>query len=75
MNMLDLKNQELVFDDQIYPITGWSVWFLTPMGLITNLQAAIERMKSNDMDPTVTILPVAVALSSKDGKYEIVMPR
>lgn len=51
-------------------ISRWETWFMTPVGLFTNQQEAVLRMKAIDF-PLHVIHPVAVAVNEDTGLYEI----
>lgn len=44
-------------------ILDWKVWWATPVGLYGDLDAAIEKVKSIGMDPTLVIQPVPVIIT------------
>lgn len=67
---LNLKDNIIEFNGKTYPIESWAVWFMTPMGLFQDQQEAVQRVGSNDMDPTAMVIPVPVALGP-DGLYEV----
>lgn len=52
-------------------IDRWAVWFRTPVGLHSELSAAINWCTKNDMNPDLMIVPVPVAVAA-NGMYEAV---
>jgi len=60
----------MTLDGVTEPVTGFEVWFSTPLGLTTSLEEAIERCESNDLLPELNIAPVAVAVTST-RRYEV----
>jgi hypothetical protein len=68
--MVVLKGMSLTLDGITEPVTGFEVWFSTPLGLTTNLDEAIEKCESNDLIPDLNIAPVAVAVTPT-RRYEV----
>lgn len=68
--MVILKGKSMTLDGVTEPVTGFEVWFSTPLGLTTSLEEAIERCESNDLLPELNIAPVAVAVTST-RRYEV----
>lgn len=67
--MIDVLTNRLVCGDIDERILRWMVWFQTPFGLCKSLDEAVELMKSNDLDPRMTITAVSVAIT--DSTHEI----
>lgn len=72
--MFHLTNKTLTFDSKPLPIKQFTVWFITPMGLIERIDDAIEKCKESDMDPELCIVPVPVAIDEA-GRYEVIVRR
>lgn len=68
--MVDLKNQTIILEKRTNPIERWEVWFMTPFGLCDDFETAKQRLKDNDLDPDLCIVPVPVAISG--DIYEVV---
>ena len=56
--------------DKTYPITGFSVWFVGPLGLCTTLEQALDVCASVSVDPNMHIRPISVAVTDTEGVYE-----
>lgn len=61
--MIDLVAKTVTLTGRPIPITSFAVWFVTPWGIMTNLDDVVNRCAANDMDPNEVIrcIPVAVA--------------
>jgi len=70
--MFNLTERTLIFGGKTLPIVKWEVWFMTPFGLIADLQEANQRCIDNDMNPNQVVSPVPVALDS-DERYEVIL--
>lgn len=70
--MVDVANQTLRFKGKTLPITAFVVWFMTPFGLIDNLDEAVDKCNENDVPPQAVIVPVPVAID-EEGRYEMVV--
>ena len=68
--MFDIEQQEIRLQGKTEKILRYEVWFMTPFGLIDNLEEAIERVKRIDMVVELTIRPVAIAIS--ETLFEVV---
>ncbi len=62
----DFEKKELELRGKAVPIARFAVEFLTPFGCFDNIDAALERCKSVDMDPTLMIQPVVVIYDNAD---------
>lgn len=51
------------------PISKWEVWFMTPIGLFPKREDAAIRVKELNLDPTIMVRPVPVAIGA-DGTSE-----
>lgn len=67
--MIDVLTNRLVCGDIDERILRWEVWMQTPFGLCKSLQEAVDLMKSNDLDPRMTITAVSVAIT--DSSHEV----
>ena len=56
---------------QEHEILSWEVWYATPFGLFSKREDAVNRVKSNDFDPTTVIQPVVVMVAEK--YYEVLI--
>ncbi len=61
--MIDLVAKTVTLTGRAIPITSFQVWIVSPWGMMTNLDEAINRCVANDMDPNEVLrhIPVAVA--------------
>jgi len=61
--MIDLVAKTVTLTGRPIPITAFVVWIVTPWGIMTNLDEAVNRCAANDMDPNEVLrhIPVAVA--------------
>lgn len=67
--MIDLVARTVTLTEGAKAITSFAVWFITPFGLITNLDEAITRCAANDMDPNEVLHAIPVAVT--DETYEV----
>lgn len=67
--MICIKTNKISRGDIEERITKWSVWFRTPFGLTKSLQEAVQAMEANEINPLLSIVPVAVAESN--STYEV----
>lgn len=63
--MINLKYNEIIFEDKAYPILKWVVWFMTPVGLFMAHDEALKHV-----DDERLVVPVPVARGSGDI-YEV----
>ena len=68
--MFDFEKKILKLQGVEAPLINLGVEFHTPWGLIADLDEAIEKCKTLDMDPTLLINPVVVLYDSA-GRSEI----
>lgn len=62
--MVNLDTGKLSVDgENWFPIERWETWFLTPFGVLQHLGPAVRACKNRDMEPDLTIVPVAVAFA------------
>lgn len=67
--MILVKENLIVRGDLQERIKKWEVWFRTPWGLCQNTLDAVEALEKAQMDPNISLLPVAVAIS--ETTYEV----
>ena len=70
--MVSLQTRQLKLNDIVYPIVDFAVYFSTPRGIASDLDVAIGVCVDANLDPELHVRPVAVALTDKEGVYEIV---
>ena len=56
---------------KIEKIIDFKVWWVTPWGLVGDLQTAIQQCIANDADPNKCLKGVPAAIT--DGSYEITL--
>lgn len=67
--MINMGTASLHLRGNVFEIKKWEVWFQTPFGLMESHDDAITFCKSRDLDPTLCVIPVPVALGD-NGDYE-----
>lgn len=72
--MFNLTNHTVTLGSTTYHIERFEVWFQSPMGLFDNIDLALEKCKSNDIDGEFFIAPVPVAIAA-GGIYEVLIRR
>ena len=57
----------------MHKIDGFEVWFMTPVGLAMNLDAALDVVRGMNASTMLDIRPVSVAVSFDEGQivYEV----
>jgi hypothetical protein len=68
--LIDHRTNTITNGGESYNIDLWQVWFMTPFGVTSSREEALQRLKELDLDPALNIKPVAVAISS-DGFHEV----
>lgn len=68
--MINLEQNTISYvNGDSVPIRRYEVWYMTPLGLFNDREAAIIEIKKVDF-PVHVIRPVAVAIA-EDGMYEV----
>lgn len=61
--MIDLEHKMIRQQDKVEPILDWRVVFQTPVGWFEKLDDACLACSELDLDPTLCVVPVAMAIS------------
>jgi hypothetical protein len=61
--MIDLVNKTVTLTGRAIPITSFAVWHVTPWGIMTNLEEAVNRCLADDMNPNEVIRSISVAVA------------
>jgi len=67
--MIDLVAKTVILLGDAKPIVSFAVWFVTPWGIIPNLDDSIARCVANDMDPNEVLHAIPIAVT--DETYEV----
>lgn len=67
--MIDLIAKTVTLGGSPKGITSFVVWFVTPYGIMTNLDEAVSRCVANDMDPNEVLRSISVAVAGET--YEV----
>lgn len=66
--MICTVSGRIVIGDIDEKIRNWQVWFRTPLGISKSLSEAVKVLEEHKLDPTISVVPICVAIS--DSTYE-----
>lgn len=69
--MIDLVARKITLQGRTQDITGFQVWWQSPVGLFDKLEEAQAKVVELELDPRQMIVPVSVAIAA-DGTYEVI---
>lgn len=68
--MVSLQSGILKLGTKTYTIIDYKVWFVTPSGLCTTLDQAIEVCSAANVSVDLNVRPICVAITDQEGVYE-----
>jgi hypothetical protein len=71
--MIDLESNTRMFQGKTEQIEKWTVWWMTPRGLVETLNEAKYVSSQLDMDVNAICIPLVVAITTTS--YEVFTPR
>lgn len=68
--MIDIVKKTITLHGKTELILEFRVYFMTPFGLIEDLEVAVKRCAALDLEPALNIRPVTVAAC--ESLYEVI---